>query len=41
MSSSLYFFIGGDEIMLIECHAKVVHVLVLMEADDDSGSLTV
>ena len=41
MSSSLYFFIGGDKILLIEYHAKVVHVLVLMEADDDSGSLTV
>ena len=41
MSSSLYFFIGGDKILLVEYHAKVVHVLVLMEADDDSGSLTV
>ena len=44
MSSSLYFFIGGDKILLVEYHAKVVHVLGLMGADDDfwdSGSLNI
>ena len=33
--------IGGDKILLVEYHAKVVHVLGLMGADDDSGTLAV
>ena len=41
MSSSLYFFIGGDKILLVEYHAKVMHVVGLMGADDDSGTLAV
>ena len=44
MSSSLYYSIGGDKILLVEYHAKVVHVLGLMGADDDfwdSGSLNI
>ena len=41
MSSSLYYSIGGEEILLVEYHAEVVHVRGLMGAGDDSGTLAV
>ena len=33
--------IGGEEILLVEYHAEVVHVRGLMGAGDDSGTLAV
>ena len=41
MSGSLYYSIGGEEILLVEYHAEVVHVRGLMGTGDDSGTLAV